>query len=76
VVGLVNSRQRPATASGTVFLSLEDETGMANVIVWPRLFREFREVILDHSVLLIDGVLERNQGTQNIIARRIRPLPT
>ena len=76
VVGLVNSRQRPATASGTVFLCLEDETGMANVVVWARLYEENRQTIRDHCLLIIDGTLERSQGTLNIIARHIRPLPS
>jgi len=75
VVGLVNSRQRPSTANGTIFISLEDETGMLNIIVWPRVYHAFREVILDHQLLWVDGVLERSQGTQNVIARRVQPAP-
>ncbi|MFW6052030.1 MAG: DNA polymerase III subunit alpha [Myxococcota bacterium] len=75
VAGLVNSRQRPATAKGFVFLSLEDETGMVNVIVSPRLFAERRDVLLDHSVLMIEGHLERHQGALGLRAEHIDALP-
>ncbi|MEO0323649.1 MAG: error-prone DNA polymerase, partial [Myxococcota bacterium] len=74
VVGLVNSRQRPATAKGFVFLSLEDETGMANVVVRPDLFEREADVITKNPVLLIEGVLEVRQGVVNVIARRFQPV--
>ncbi len=74
VAGLVNSRQRPATAKGFVFLSLEDETGMANVIVSPRLFDRERDVIVDHPALLVHGTLERRHDVVHVKARRFEPL--
>lgn len=74
VVGLVNSRQRPATAKGFVFLSLEDETGMANVVVFPRVFMRYRDVLTRSPVLYVEGVLERQQGTLNILAAVFKPV--
>jgi error-prone DNA polymerase len=62
VAGAVICRQRPATAKGFVFLTLEDETGLANVIVRPQLFRARREVLLGASVLEVDGVLQSQEG--------------
>ncbi|MFW6023668.1 MAG: DNA polymerase III subunit alpha [Myxococcota bacterium] len=75
VAGLVNSRQRPATARGFVFLSLEDETGMINIVVPPPLFARRRDVILAHSMLVVWGHLERRQGASNVRAERIEPVP-
>jgi error-prone DNA polymerase len=75
VAGLVNSRQRPGTAKGFVFLSLEDETGMVNVVVSPRLFAERRDVIVGHPMLVVAGELERHQGAINIRADTIEALP-
>jgi len=74
VAGVVNSRQRPGTAKGFVFLSLEDETGMVNIIVSPPLFERYREVILNNPALLVEGTLERRHQAVNIKARRLMPL--
>ncbi len=74
VVGLVNSRQRPATAKGFVFLSIEDETGMANVVVSPRVFACYRDILSHSPVLYVEGVLEREQGTLNILAAVFKPV--
>ena len=53
--GLVVTRQHPMTARGTVFLALEDETGMVNVTLWPAVWAEFRNTIRRHALLLVDG---------------------
>ena len=74
VAGIVVCRQQPMTASGVVFLSLEDETGMANVVVWPRIFARFRDPILHAPVLLVEGKLERAGLVANIIAQDIRAI--
>jgi len=70
--GLVLMRQQPATASGVTFVTLEDETGTINAIVWrdvaQRHWRAFRE----SSLLAIDGVIERNDGVQHLIAERMQ----
>jgi error-prone DNA polymerase len=69
--GLVTMRQRPMTASGTIFLTLEDETGCVNVVVWPRLCEKQRAEILGASVLAVDGVLETDGDVHHLIANRV-----
>ncbi|HJL15042.1 MAG TPA: error-prone DNA polymerase [Sandaracinaceae bacterium LLY-WYZ-13_1] len=74
VAGLVNSRQAPMTAKGFVFLSLEDETGMVNVVVSPQLAARQRRALVDHPVLLVEGELQRHQGARNVKAARLVPV--
>jgi error-prone DNA polymerase len=69
--GLITMRQRPMTASGTVFLTLEDETGCVNVVVWPRLFEKQRAAIISAQLLAIDGVLETDGAVHHLIAERV-----
>jgi error-prone DNA polymerase len=69
--GLVTMRQRPMTASGTIFLTLEDETGYVNAVIWPRLFEKQRAEILGASVLAIDGVMETDGDVHHLIADRV-----
>ncbi|HET6593693.1 MAG TPA: OB-fold nucleic acid binding domain-containing protein, partial [Xanthomonadales bacterium] len=64
-------RQRPMTASGTVFLTLEDETGCVNAVIWPRLFEKQRAAILGSNLLAIDGVLETDGEVHHLIAERV-----
>jgi len=59
VAGLVLVRQRPPTANGTVFMSLEDETGLLNLIIWPRTWERFRAVAKEAVALFIEGRVER-----------------
>ena len=73
--GLVVTRQHPMTAKGTVFLALEDETGMVNVTLWPDTWARLRSVVRRHALLLVDGDLQREGEVVNVIARAIRPLP-
>jgi len=75
VAGSVIVRQRPGTAKGFVFLSLEDETGIANVIVTPGLFARHRLVLVTEPVLLVDGILQSQDGVLSIRAHRVRPIP-
>jgi error-prone DNA polymerase len=72
--GLVVTRQHPMTARGTVFLALEDETGMANVTLWPRTWARFRGVVRRHALLHVEGELQREARVVNLVARRVRPL--
>jgi error-prone DNA polymerase len=72
--GNVICRQRPGTAKGFVFISLEDETGVSNAIVDPDLFERFRLVITEESFLLIEGQVQNSDGVVLIKAREIRPL--
>jgi error-prone DNA polymerase len=69
--GLVTMRQRPMTASGTIFITLEDETGTVNVVVWPRLWERQRAEIVGASVLAVDGVLETDGEVHHLIADRL-----
>ncbi len=73
--GLVVTRQHPMTAKGTVFLALEDETGMVNVTLWPDAWARLRGVVRRHALLLVDGQLQREGDVVNVIARQIQPLP-
>ena len=67
--GLVVTRQHPMTARGTVFLALEDETGMVNVTLWPDTWQRLRSVVRRHALLLVDGDLQREGNVVNVIAR-------
>jgi len=73
--GLVTMRQRPMTASGTIFLTLEDETGYVNAVIWPRLWERQRAEILGATVLAVDGIIEKSGETENevhhLIAERV-----
>jgi error-prone DNA polymerase len=72
--GLVVTRQHPMTAKGTVFLALEDETGMVNVTLWPDTWARLRSVVRRHALLLVDGDLQRESSVVNVIARDVRSL--
>ncbi|HEV8516040.1 MAG TPA: PHP domain-containing protein [Candidatus Limnocylindrales bacterium] len=72
--GLVVTRQHPMTARGTVFLALEDETGMVNVTLWPDTWARLRGVIRRHALLFVRGGLERQHSVVNLIARDVRAL--
>jgi|SRR5579884_620038 len=74
VAGCVIARQRPGTAKGFLFLSLEDETGIANAIVTPDLFEDRRFVLVNEPFLLIDGVLQNQDGVVSVKAQRVQPL--
>jgi len=70
--GIVTVRQRPGTAKGTVFITIEDETGIANIIVWPALVQTFRNHIINATLLIIEGQLQRaEEGVTHIIAQRL-----
>ena len=72
--GLVVTRQHPMTARGTVFLALEDETGMVNVTLWPDSWARFRRTVRRHALLYIEGRLEREADVVNVIADRVESL--
>ncbi|MDT8449301.1 MAG: error-prone DNA polymerase, partial [Wenzhouxiangellaceae bacterium] len=72
--GLVTHRQRPGTASGVIFLSLEDETGIINVIVWPKIAECYRAEVLQAGVLKVGGKLQNANGSQHVIAARFESL--
>jgi error-prone DNA polymerase len=74
VAGLVICRQRPGTAKGFVFLTLEDETGIVNIIVRPDLFMRERLTIVEEPFLLVDGVLQNQEGVTSIKSERLHGL--
>jgi error-prone DNA polymerase len=73
VAGAVIVRQRPGTAKGFVFLSLEDETGVANVIITPQLFEKDHTVVVHNSFLMIEGILQNQDGVVSVKAGIIKP---
>ena len=74
IAGAVIARQRPGTANGFVFLSIEDETGIANAIVTPQIFDQDRAAVVQHQFVLIDGKLQNQEGVISVKAERIKPL--
>jgi error-prone DNA polymerase len=70
--GIVTVRQRPGTAKGTVFITIEDETGIANIIVWPSMVEMFRNEILGAALLIVEGLMQRSEeGVVHIVAERL-----
>lgn len=74
VAGLVLLRQRPGTARGVIFLTLEDETGTCNVIVWQALYERFRRAVIAGRCLRILGRLQREAGVTHVIAEEIEDI--
>ena len=72
VAGFVIVKQMPSTAKGTIFLTLEDETGTSNVICWNSVYRRFRDQVVFSSFLLVDGLLQRENEVAHLIANNIR----
>jgi error-prone DNA polymerase len=71
VAGLTLVRQRPGTASGVIFLTLEDETGIANIVVWPAVFERFRRILLTATLLAVEGRLQREGLVLHVVAERL-----
>ena len=74
IAGLVISRQRPGSASGVTFVTLEDETGLSNIIVWQQLAEQQRRILLQARLLGVDGKLEREGDVLHVIAHRLEDL--
>ena len=74
VAGLVTLRQRPQTASGVIFMTLEDEDGMTNVVVWRDLAERQRRELLESRLLAVEGRLECKDGVQHLVAKRLQNL--
>ena len=74
VAGVVLVRQRPGTASGVVFATLEDETGTANLVIWPRVFERFRKIVRLSAVMLATGRVERQGEVVHVHADQIECL--
>jgi error-prone DNA polymerase len=71
VAGVVTHRQRPGTASGVVFVTLEDETGSSNLVIWPRVLERQREAVLHSCLMVARGELQSEQNVINVIARQV-----
>lgn len=69
--GLVLVRQKPGSAKGVMFMTIEDETGVANVVVWPSLFEKQRRVVLGSSMMAINGKIQREGGVVHLVAQRL-----
>ncbi len=74
VCGLVITRQRPGTASGVIFLTLEDETGVSNVVVWPKVYERFRRIVMGGRLLRVTGYLQREGIVVHLIAQDIQDM--
>ncbi|MCR9125082.1 MAG: OB-fold nucleic acid binding domain-containing protein [Rhodobacteraceae bacterium] len=74
VAGLVILRQRPGTAKGVIFLTLEDETGVVNVIVWRKMYERFRRAVIAGRMLRVTGRLQRAHGVTHVLAEQIEDI--
>jgi len=74
VCGLVITRQRPGTASGVIFLTLEDETGVSNIVVWPKVYKQFRHIVMGGRLLRVNGYLQREGIVVHLIAQTIEDM--
>jgi len=74
VAGLVLVRQRPGTAKGVIFLTLEDETGISNIIVWRKTYKVFRRAVIAGRLLRVTGHLQRDGQVVHIIAQKVEDI--
>jgi DNA polymerase III alpha subunit len=74
VAGLVLVRQRPGTAKGVIFVTLEDETGISNVIVWRKVYERFRRAVIAGRCLRVTGRLQREGGVTHVVAEEIEDI--
>jgi error-prone DNA polymerase len=74
ISGLVTCRQRPGSANGVIFMTIEDETAVANVIVWPRTFERVRPVVLGARYVLVTGRVQEESGVIHVVAEQLEDL--
>ncbi len=74
LAGLVLVRQRPGTAKGVIFLTLEDETGVCNVVVWAKVYERFRRAVIAGRLLRVTGRLQREAGVVHVVAELIEDI--
>ncbi len=74
VAGLVLVRQRPGTAKGVIFLTLEDETGISNIVVWEKTYERFRRAVIAGRLLRVTGKLQREGMVVHIIAAKVEDI--
>ena len=73
VAGIVVIRQRPVTAKGFLFLTLEDETGFSNIVVKPKMTARYRKEVVHSRALMVEGKLEKKDGVVNVIGHQFIP---
>jgi error-prone DNA polymerase len=74
IAGAVIARQRPGTANGFVFLSIEDETGITNAILTPQVFEQYHSTVVGQQFLLIEGKLQNQEGVVSVKAESVQSL--
>ena len=74
ISGLVTCRQRPGSAKGVVFMTIEDESAVANVIVWPKVFERVRPVVLGARYVAVSGRVQSEQGVIHVVADQLEDL--
>ncbi len=74
MAGLVICRQRPGTAKGVIFLTLEDETGVANIVVWAKVFERFRRAVIAGRCLKVTGRLQRDGDVVHVVAEQVEDI--
>ncbi|MBL3570757.1 hypothetical protein BV509_06335 [Rhodovulum sulfidophilum] len=74
VAGLVLVRQRPGTAKGVIFVTLEDETGICNVVVWAKVFERFRRAVIAARLMRVTGRVQREAGVTHVIAEHVEDI--
>jgi single-strand DNA-binding protein len=74
VAGLVLVRQRPGTAKGVIFITLEDETGISNIVVWEKTYEKYRRAVVAGRLLRVTGYLQREDMVVHIVAQKIEDI--
>ncbi|MEM7284118.1 MAG: OB-fold nucleic acid binding domain-containing protein, partial [Pseudomonadota bacterium] len=69
--GLVITRQRPGTASGVIFVTLEDETGTSNLVIWHHVAERYRQALLNSKLMVVSGEIQKKDGVLHVIVKRI-----
>jgi error-prone DNA polymerase len=72
--GLVLVRQRPGSAKGVMFITIEDETGIANLVIWPKVFEAFRRIVLSAGMLAVRGRIQREGEVVHLVAQQLTDL--
>src|SRR5690606_16208249 len=71
VAGVVLVRQRPGTSKGVVFMTIEDETGIANAVVWPKMLERYRKVVMGARLIVIEGRIQRHEDIIHVVSTRL-----
>lgn len=74
VAGLVLVRQRPGTAKGVIFVTLEDEFGVCNVVIWQKIYLRFRRAVIAGRLLRVTGRVQRQSGVTHVVAEEVEDL--